>query len=82
MAIAINSYDTKIDAKRRLTLRHSLFEYYHVEEYSDGKICLFPRELVEPLSVSANTLKMMDSAMENFKNNIVSEPIDLSEFEE
>ena len=81
MDITVNSYDTRIDAKRRLTLRHSQFEYYHVEEYADGKICLFPRVLVEPFSVSANTLKMMDSVMENLEKNTASEPIDLSEFE-
>ena len=30
--------------------------------------------------ISARTLAMIDSAIENFKRGIVSEPIDLSEF--
>ena len=40
MSIAVKEYDAKIDAKKRITLRNSLFEYYHVEEYSDGRIIL------------------------------------------
>lgn len=77
-ANAIRSYDAKIDAKKRITLRNALFEYFHVEEYDDGTIVLEPRELTKPFSVSANTLAMMDSSIENLKNGTVSDPIDLS----
>lgn len=77
-ANAIRSYDAKIDSKKRITLRNSLFEYFHVEEYDDGTIVLEPRELAKPFSVSANTLAMMDSSIENLKNGMVSDPIDLS----
>ena len=82
MSDTIKEYDTKIDSKKRLTLRESPFEYYHVEHLSDGSIVLSPRESVEPFSVSGSTLKMMDGSMENLKNGIASEPLDLSEFEE
>ena len=81
MSDTIKEYDTKIDSKKRLTLRESPFEYYHVEHHSDGSIVLSPRELVEPFSVSRSTLKMMDGSMENLKNGLASEPLDLSEFE-
>ena len=74
-------YDAKIDSKKRLTLRESLFEYYHVEHYSDGSIKLMPRELVEPFRVSENTLNMMDSSMENLKAGKSGKAIDLSKFE-
>lgn len=77
-ANAIRSYDAKIDSKKRITLRNALFEYFHVEEYDDGTIVLEPRELAKPFSVSANTLAMMDSSIENLKNGMVSDPIDLS----
>lgn len=77
-ANAIRSYDAKIDSKKRITLRNALFEYFHVEEYDDGTIVLEPRELAKPFSVSANTLAMMDSSIENLKNGTVSDPIDLS----
>lgn len=77
-ANAIRSYDAKIDAKKRITLRNALFEYFHVEEYDDGTIVLEPRELAKPFSVSANTLAMMDTSIENLKNGTVSDPIDLS----
>ncbi|MBR6020288.1 MAG: hypothetical protein IK055_08760 [Lachnospiraceae bacterium] len=82
MSVTVREYDAKIDSKRRVTLRNTKFEYYHVKEMSDGVIVLEPRELTVPFSVSANTLAMMDRAMENLKRGEVSEPVDLSEFEE
>ncbi len=78
--IAVKSYDAKIDSKKRITLRNALFEYFHVEEYNDGRIILEPRVLEKPFEVSANTLNMMDSSIENLKKGEVSAPIDLSAF--
>ena len=78
--LAVREYDTKLDSKRRLTLRKAAFEYYHVSEMDNGTIILEPRELTAPFEVSVNTLKMMDLAVENLKNGKASEPIDLSEF--
>ncbi len=78
----IREYDARIDAKKRVTLRNVLFDFYHIKEYDDGNILLEPRELVEPFSVSANTLSMLDSSMSNLKNGKASEPIELSEFSE
>lgn len=79
-AIAVKSYDAKIDSKKRITLRNALFEYFHVEEYNDGRIILEPRVLEKPFEVSANTLNMIDSSIENLKKGDVSAPIDLSAF--
>lgn len=78
---AVKTYDTKTDIKKRITLRNSKYEYYHVQEFADGRIVLEPRELVVPFEVSKATLDMMDSAMKNLKNGKVSEPLDLTEFE-
>ncbi len=80
MEAVFREYDAHVDSKKRLTLRSALYEYYHVSELSDGRIVLEPRELTVPFSVSVNTLKMMDTAVENFKAGKVSEEIDLSEF--
>ena len=82
MATALREYDAKVDSKRRLTLRSSYFDYYHVLEMENGTIILEPRELTTPFQVSANTLSMMDSSIENLKNGKVSAAIDLSLFEE
>ena len=82
MPTAVKEYDAKIDSKKRLTLRNALFEYYHVEEFDDGKIVLEPRELVAPFQISEKSLAMMDQAMENLKHGKVSKAIDLSVFEE
>ena len=82
MQTTIREYDAKLDTKRRLTLRNPGFEYYHVQEMKDGTIVLEPRELTVPFTVSANTLSMMDKAIENMKSGNVSNPIDLSMFED
>ena len=78
---AVKTYDAKIDVKKRITLRNSRFDYYHVKEFEDGRIMLEPRELVAPFEVSQATLSMMDSAIANLKKGKVSKPVDLSEFE-
>ena len=83
MNLAVREYDAKIDSKKRLTLRsNTVFEYYHVQEMADGVIILEPRELTAPFQVSANTLSMMDEAVNNLKNGVVSEVVDLSAFKE
>ena len=79
-AIAVKSYDAKVDSKKRITLRHANYDYFHIEEFSDGRIVLEPRILVKPFEVSENTLKMMDSSVENLKSGNVSEAIDLSAY--
>ncbi len=81
MSEMVSEYDAKVDNKKRLTLRETPFEYYHVEHYSDRRIMLAPRELVAPVQISTNTLEMMDSSMSHLKEGQVSPPIDLSIFE-
>ena len=67
--MTVREYDAKLDSKKRITLRNAVFEYYHVSEMEDGRIILEPRELVKPFSISANTLSMMDKAVENMLDN-------------
>ena len=82
MEAAIREYDAKLDSKKRLTLRDAGYEYYHVTVLSDQRIVLEPRVLTSPFEVSANTLRMMDSSVENMKKGSVSPALDLSEFRE
>ena len=82
MATAVREYDAKLDSKKRLTLRSSNYMYYHVQELNNGTIVLEPRELTAPFEVSANTLNMMDQSIKNFRTGKVSEPVDLSAFED
>ena len=77
---AVREYDTRLDTKRRLTLRGADFEYYHVIVMENGTILLEPRELTTPFQVSIKTLTMMDEAVNNMKNGMVSEAINLSDF--
>jgi hypothetical protein len=81
MKTHVKSYDAKIDSKKRITLRAANYEYYHVQEMEDGKIVLEPRVLVDPFTISSNTLSMMDKSMANFKEGNVSPAVDLSNFE-
>ena len=59
MALAVKTYDAKIDSKKRITLRSALYEYYHAEEYDDGRIILEPRELAPPFQISEKSLAMV-----------------------
>ena len=79
---AIREYDSKVDSKKRVTIRGVAYEYYHITEYDDGTITMSPRVLREPFTISENTLAMVDSSMENVKKGIVYGPVDLSDFEE
>ena len=80
MQTTVREYDAKLDAKKRVTLRSVIFEYYHVTEYNDGRIVMEPRELTAPFQISSNSLSMMDSSVQNMKAGKVSDAIDLSEF--
>ncbi|MBM6991557.1 MAG: hypothetical protein I3I98_09255 [Mobilibacterium timonense] len=82
MKTTIKEYDAKIDSKKRLTLRESPFEYYHVEHFSDGRIVLQPRELVEPFRVSESALEMMDKSMNNVNEGKAGKAVDVSKFKE
>ena len=77
---AIRTYDAKVDAKKRITLRNAKYEYYNVKELQNGTLILEPRELAVPFSVSERTLAMMDDAVANLKQGNVSDIVDLSEF--
>ena len=76
----VTQYDARIDVKKRLTLRGASYDFYHVQEYPDGRIVLEPRQLVAPHELSKKTLKTLDSSMANLKKGKVSKPIDLSAF--
>ena len=82
MEAAIREYDAKLDSKNRLTLRDAGYEYYHVTVLPDQRIVLEPRVLTSPFEVSENTLRMMDSSVENMKKGSVSPALDLSDFRE
>ncbi len=52
MSHPVTQYDTRIDSKKRITLRGAKTEYFHVAEHDDGTIVLSPRTLVHPDQVS------------------------------
>ena len=68
-------YTSKLDSKKRITIRNPKYDYYVVKEYENGLILLEPRELVKPTEISEKTLKMVDESIKNIEK--VSKPIDI-----
>jgi hypothetical protein len=78
MAIALQKkYDTKLDSKRRVTIRNARTEFYHVTEYEDGTVKLEPRVLVSP-----DMLEQIDSAVKRHKAGHKGSKLDWSEMPE
>jgi hypothetical protein len=80
MESIIKQYDAKLDEKKRLTIRGSKFDFYHIDEFNDGTLVLRPRVLIDPDELSANTLQMMDKSIKNLKNGKVSKPVNLDKY--
>lgn len=82
MSELVREYDAKIDSKKRITLKESLFECFHIKQYKDGRVLLEPRILTEPSTISNKTMRMMDNSIKNYRKRKVSKAINLSEFED
>jgi hypothetical protein len=81
MAMAIlNQYTAHLDAKKRLTIRGALSEFFAVKVFEDGHVLLEPRVLVAPDEVSRKTLRMMDQSVANLKKRVASPVIDLKKY--
>ena len=78
---AVKTYDARLDAKNRITLRGAGYSNYNVRVFENGCIILEPRILSVPETISAKTLADMDRAVANFNAGAVSEPVDLSDFD-
>jgi len=79
METIINSYDSKVDSKRRITLRNSKYNYYSVKEYKNGRIVLEPRILISPFEISENTLKTIEKSVSNVKKGKISKALNLDD---
>ena len=77
MELTLKSYDAKIDSKKRITIRNPKYDYYHVVEQENGIVILEPRQLVDPLTISKNTLDGMDKAVNNLEKGVVYGPVKL-----
>lgn len=77
MEAILKTYDARLDSKKRITIRNPKYEYYHVVEQENGVVILEPRQLVDPLTISKNTLNTIDESMENVKKGVVYGPIKL-----
>ena len=66
----VKKYDAKVDAKRRITLRDTEYEYYSVTTFEDGRISLEPKILVSKKNLSLEKgreafLKLRENAKKN-----------------
>jgi len=73
-------YEAKLDNKNRFTVRESNYSYYQVSEFDDGTIVMKPRVLIDPQTLSDNTLKTMDKSIENYKKGKVSKEIKIEKY--
>lgn len=80
--LVIAEYDVKRDARKRVTLRASPYDYYHATEYADGSVVLEPRELRVPDSIFRRTLEDIYAAVRNLDVRVVGEEFDLSEVQD
>jgi hypothetical protein len=78
--VVIKEYDVHLDTKHRLTLRGATTEYYSVKMLANGHVILEPRVLIHPRDVSPKTLRMMDRAVENFKQGRTSPVINVKKY--
>jgi hypothetical protein len=78
----IAEYDVKRDARKRVTLRATPYDYYHAIEYADGSVVLEPRELRVPGSISRRTLDDIYEAVRNLDAGVVGEEFDLNEVQD
>ncbi len=78
---AVRDYDTRVDAKGRITLRGATYTNYNVRMFENGCFLVEPRVLTVPETISEQSLADMDKAVENFKAGNVSPAIDLSDFD-
>ena len=76
MEAVLKTYDARLDSKKRITIRNPKYEFYHVVEQENGVVVLQPRKLVDPLSLSKETLEEMDKSMKNVKDGVIYGPID------
>jgi len=75
---ALKQYDAELDQKGRIKIQGTKARKFVVIHDRNGTIILQPRSdrVVKPSAVvSARTLKMMDRAMDNFRNGKVSKAI-------
>ncbi len=75
MSETIREYDAKVDNKKRLTLRETPYEYYHIKHFNDGRILLQPRELVAPYEMSDETLELINKSVEDMKAGKATDPV-------
>ncbi|NOX17199.1 MAG: hypothetical protein GXO87_02835 [Chlorobi bacterium] len=73
-------YEAKLDGKNRLTVKEAQYSYYQVSEFDDGTVLLKPRVLVDPETISEDTLKMIDKSMKNFSKGKVSQKINVEKY--
>ena len=76
----LTQYTAHLDAKKRLTIRGALAEFFAVKVFADGHVMLEPRVLVDPDTISKRTLRMMDQSAANLKKRQASPAVDLKKY--
>lgn len=84
----LTEYDATLDSKKRFVIRGlPNFNHFHVKVFKDPNreeytLKMEPRVLASLDQLSEKTLRMMDSAMENYAKGNVGDVIDLTKMKE
>ena len=76
----IKQYNTKLDSKKRMTIKNPHYENYEVNIFDDGYILLKPKVLVDADEISLKTLTMIKKSVSNFKQGKVSKPVNIEKY--
>lgn len=76
----LNEYTAHLDAKKRLTVRGALSDFFSVKVFTDGHVVLEPRVLVDPGVISKKVLRMMDQSVVNMKKRVASPAVDIKKY--
>ena len=74
MANVLSERNVKLDSKHRITVRKPVADHYRMEQYDDGRVVLYPMELV-----SLDTIKGMRKAVTLVKKGVAGKPVDMSQ---
>jgi hypothetical protein len=76
----VKQYNTKLDSKKRMTIRNPHYEHYEVSIFETGHILLKPKVLVDAKDIPVKTLKMLRKSVSNLKKGKSSKPINIKKY--
>ena len=77
LATLKEQYISFLDTKKRIGVRHPIYDVYQVQEYSDGHLVFIPCNIVQSEKIDKKTLGQIERSVENLKAGKVIGPVDI-----